>query len=1589
MAKVIPFGQPENESERLAIAYLREHLPDHNYTLYTNLEILQGGEPYEIDIILAAPHCVYVIDVKGVHGSVDIDLHRWYPANRQSYKSPLKTLRKHAKILKSAILDTNRALRTQLNQVWVAEAVVLPVDDVSIIPSRGHEQEAQKVIYLDKAGIRFLKDRTRIPDRFSNDIRGYLSLVDRAIQGRGRSSQRPRFYRDWEIEEPLDRDDCSRFIEYRAKKTIFGVSGLRARLRVYTIDLFLEEEERQRLFNIISTAFRAVYQLPPHPNILGVQELFESSDRESLIIVYEDLPGQSLSQSIRQGRLNLEEKLNIVRDVLHGLEHAHQHGVIHRNITPNNILVNTERQAKLTSFDYARISNRTSTIASDIAEELEEYSAYQALECHQDPSQASIQSDLFSAGLVFYELLTGQVAFQDVHDLYERDSQLPQSVVEFNPNLNPEFDQWLQKLCAFDANSRFQSADKALRALTPLISLPTPDLRDLPSKTILDTRFRILQRLGNPGSFAVAYKVFDIFGEIYRVLKLVTRDRHSLYDRVQQEYKLLLKIPKHPHIVDVIWADRLSDFDDTPYIVFEYLEGQDLEHVFEEHQLSTEKALEFAKQILLGIRHLHEHRFYHQDIKPSNLLLTVEGIKIIDFNVAVAEADEAAITAGTRRYLPPDLRPTSTPSTEQRIDRDLYALGITLYECITGGYPFGGPQPQLGEKCYDPRVFEGCGDLSDELVNLLKKAIAPKRSDRFTSADEFFDTLNNIISPQELIPENVEVESIEVTPEEWIAPPEELIEPKVEKTPVQSAGEQATIDTVPAQMLAVQPIEPPPVSPIAPPKSAVAAEPETSFLAVPFNLFELPSLERQASPNAEKPIVLDPSKAYPPDTSRYTVIETELGWMRNFGVSNTPYWVRGKVLCDWAEEWLRGWNRTHQIAEIKRLPRTKLADLLHPVEVPADWAEQQCLAVVMHLEQHEIKPVANLLAEITNSDPSIWVNAPALENLAHWLAIEVPQEARVLEQAWQAQLPSSDLNTYYQTANKQQLLKQWLGITEPKLTSLDSYPLLDVPSPIQTQFDAFWEREICRTQGGVLDNLDLATQSASKRVADTAYKVLQQHPDFITSERIKRFKRYIAYHQYEELTKHQRPPEPQPLSLDASVSKVLKWVADEYLPLRRWETNNANLPLEKKKCDLLAVGFEEWMLRHYPELIVDSVSNSWLNYNVSHHVQELCSQGPVFWIVVDGLGWLDHQALLALLTEQKQLQLERGLEPRFSILPTKTEYAKWSLYSQRRPGHSSWKRDAGEGFKVNDFLTQNGKRYTDNDVTKKRLQKDLQSGNQQLYCWDTDRFDKLFHDEVDWEELYTVKRFRELRAIAEDILRFVDIHPQKETLRVVIASDHGQLMGKSNKLPAVSEDLERKGRMAIGKADHPQLVVLDKERFDLPHDISIIRGSSSFSSFSYADDKSIVGFHGGLYPEEVVIGFSVLTRLVQRLPVIVNCSGSGRPGETGILKVEIYNPNAITISDLKLVVNQLDNLQQGIELTGTVAPKETLTFDIEIPDWPELPPSHSGNSLPLKGKLEFHHQNAEMGTAELYEDSAIEVKQIFSSGLEGGLDDFM
>ncbi|MEH2376132.1 hypothetical protein [Nostoc sp.] len=729
----------------------------------------------------------------------------------------------------------------------------------------------------------------------------------------------------------------------------------------------------------------------------------------------------------------------------------------------------------------------------------------------------------------------------------------------------------------------------------------------------------------------------------------------------------------------------------------------------------------------------------------------------------------------------------------------------------------------------------------------------------------------------------------------------------------------------------------------------------------------------------DKHIILDPTGLYD-IPSGYIPVTTEVEWIQFFGVSAAPCWVKGERLCEWAKTWLRAWNKTEEIAEIKQHPRDKLAQLFDTVPLPHDWTDEQLLIFANKLNTYpQDNPIAHFLANnITDSNRQIWFTQPSNSHLAAWLAIIVPQEYKPFEGVWQQQFKEHELATYYQTEDKLLLLRRWLGITEPVLNDIGKYPL-PVPDLLTEEFDRYWEQLISRTEGKVLDTLKPTNQVDMERIANCAYKVFGNRPNWINRAREAKVTPYLNYQQQQELNLNKRPPEPQPLALDATPQQALAWATKDYLPFRRWEVikQSAAVP---KISESLADSFVKWILQHYPQMQVDSVENSYLNYNVASRVQNLCQESPVFWVVVDGLGWLDHLELLSLLTNNYKLALETAIAPYFSILPTKTEYAKWSLYAQLLPNDSAWVADAGKAF----VKMGVGKRYTDGQVDK--LYSALKKKTHQLYCWDTDEFDSLYHSQKDWQSFYELDRPLTLQSIARKIDYCLQQYPNREALKIVIASDHGQMMGTSEKITDCPPGLEPKGRMAIGKTDDSRFVVLSGDRYSLPHDISIVKGSASLSSFSYTSNKKIIGSHGGLFPEEVVVGVSVLRKSIQRHPVSAFCLGEGKPKQSAELEITIDNPNSVPLTNLCLYIQELPSFQAGKLLAQEIPANQRYSFKIIIPEVPELAPNQE-NDLFLSGELTFRFADAENANAALVIESKIIIKQIFSSGFN--IDEFL
>jgi serine/threonine protein kinase len=756
VAKVIPIGQPVNEAERQAIGFLRDHLPD-GWLIFHNFEMRQGEEVFEIDLAILAPHALYLVDLKGTHGNIDVYGSKWYPEGRQPFFSPLAKLRSHAKIMATIIRESNAGL-IELRKAHVHATVLLTADDAAVIDPEGKDGPD---VTDYKRCLKYFRETSRIPASRLKDITRFHAQIAKAVTGKAKPRSAALVFRDWQVEERLGGTD--RYTEYRAKHNLLGKSGGFARLRVYKADPYQDAAARKEEFKKISNAYRAVAHMPTHANVLAVKDLFVSDEENQVVLVTEDLPGQALRLHIKKPSMALtfDQKLQVMQDVLAALDHAHRYEVIHRNLTPDAVLVTKGGQARVTGFDFARVGkNRTSTIADQVVDDLDP--AYQAPECDKDPKQASIASDLYAAGLIFYELLTGELPFESIDQMMEADGKFPMKPSEHKPDLPKGIDDWLQKFCEFDPEERHASAAIARKGLDDLIlpeakndtapdsssqtaaGAPLPDnLRQLPKDFVLAERFTIQQKLGE-GGFGAAYKVFDAYGDVVRVIKIIDKDRRSVFERLRREYKTLTNLPEHPHVVKVIWADRMADTKQTPYIVFEYVEGLDVSDLIDAEALSLDDAVRIVREAAEGLAHLHKHGVYHQDVKPSNLLWTDKGVRIIDFNVAVSENDEVQGGGGTRRYLPPDYDYSSEPNASDRIDRDLYALGISFYECLTGKYPFDDPTPPIKNQPKDPKQFKGCADLNSSLINVLVKMIAPERKDRYVSAEEFLIALAEV-----------------------------------------------------------------------------------------------------------------------------------------------------------------------------------------------------------------------------------------------------------------------------------------------------------------------------------------------------------------------------------------------------------------------------------------------------------------------------------------------------------------------------------------------------------------------------------------------------------------------------------------------------------------------------------------------------------------------------------------------------------------------------------------------------------------------------------------------------------------------------
>jgi eukaryotic-like serine/threonine-protein kinase len=257
-------------------------------------------------------------------------------------------------------------------------------------------------------------------------------------------------------------------------------------------------------------------------------------------------------------------------------------------------------------------------------------------------------------------------------------------------------------------------------------------------KTVGD--YEIIALLGH-GGMGKVYKVRNLISDRIDAMKSLISygDGESEgAERFLREIKVLAKL-EHPNITSFRTAFRLNE---ELLMIMEYVEGSSLSRRIAQHRLELWRAVDYAAQVLSGLSHAHQCGVLHRDVKPSNILIGAgDRVKLTDFGIASLVADPGLTitggTVGTLYYMAPE-QMKALPIDGRA---DLYSVGVTLYEMITGRVPFKGNsyysvlKANLEHRPIPPS--EIVPDLPEELSVIIEKSLEKRPEDRFQTADEF------------------------------------------------------------------------------------------------------------------------------------------------------------------------------------------------------------------------------------------------------------------------------------------------------------------------------------------------------------------------------------------------------------------------------------------------------------------------------------------------------------------------------------------------------------------------------------------------------------------------------------------------------------------------------------------------------------------------------------------------------------------------------------------------------------------------------------------------------------------------------------
>ena len=436
-----------------------------------------------------------------------------------------------------------------------------------------------------------------------------------------------------------------------------------------------------------------------HPNIINVIDCGEYE--QSYYVVTEYVDGQTLRDTLAENTTSLSDRLNIIVNVLRALEYAHNNGVVHRDLKPANILISSDGFVKLLDFGVSLSLNERSDLTdSDLVVGTP---AYMAPEQFRPGNKVDHRADIYSAGIILFEIITGKRPDIDPVHICELNEEFPRNLgdlimrcLEEKPDERPRSISLLKN----ELLSYLGSKDtKKSRAISSNVKL---DQNLISNCVFLDTL--------KESPFGATYLVKSRQdGSLYVIKKMLRTTQGVKVSRV-------LSSLTHPNLLEIYGAGANRD---TGVIISKYAQGGALSNRLVK-AYSIRDSLAIFKQIAAGLKFAHDNGIVHGNLRPSNVLFDESGsVKICDF-------------ALPEHYLRKRDNWYAAPEPEKTYSSDIYTTAVILHQLLTTRLPHFNSVGELGwiAKSEDKRFA---------LLNLLSEMLERNPANRPKSFGEVLD----------------------------------------------------------------------------------------------------------------------------------------------------------------------------------------------------------------------------------------------------------------------------------------------------------------------------------------------------------------------------------------------------------------------------------------------------------------------------------------------------------------------------------------------------------------------------------------------------------------------------------------------------------------------------------------------------------------------------------------------------------------------------------------------------------------------------------------------------------------------------------